>query len=263
MKLTKAQSKRLRYICGVVDYNQPCTRKYTGGPKGKVRHIGKFTYFEQGDELTYFEYDGNVAPLSNYEAEEFLSALMDDSGFHLGGCIRVEGLPSADTGNHNDIVNAVAGAVEHQVQIDVPPKNEIPEVNVPVEAQPPSDGWMDADGNDPEGISAGIADIPQMAEKEAASEATGNVAVREPNEDELREITMTAAALEASRICGVISGNLGDTSVDIIRRNATVPNFLNTYGECLKKAGSPLTLAELAAALPAQRNWIFKEGVIQ
>lgn len=172
MIITKQQSKRLRYICGAVDYNQPCDRKYTGGPEGKIRQIGKFKYIEQGNELVHFEYDGDVAPLSNYEAEEFLSALADDSGFHLGGCIHVEDLPSEDTNDHNDIVDATAAAVEH-ITVEVQPQNEIHEVNVPVEAQPASDGWMDDEGNDPDGLNEGTADIPERLtaeEKKAAEE---------------------------------------------------------------------------------------------
>lgn len=173
MIITKQQSKRLRYICGAVDYNQPCDRKYTGGPEGKIRQIGKFKYIEQGNELVYFEYDGDVAPLSNYEAEEFLSALADDSGFHLGGGIHVEDLPSEDTNDHNDIVDATAAAVEHQVHIDVQLKNEVHEVNVQVEVPPASDAWMDEDGNEPDNINQGIADTPELLteeEKKAAEE---------------------------------------------------------------------------------------------
>lgn len=172
MKITKEQSKRLRYICGAVEYNQPCVRKYTGGPAGKIREIGKFRYIEQGDELTYLEYDGDVAALSKYEAEEFLSALADDTGFHLGGGIHVEDLPSADTDNHGDIVDAVAGAVEH-LTVEVPPKNAVHEVDLPIEVQPASDGWMDGDGNDPDNIDQGTADIPELLteeERKAAEE---------------------------------------------------------------------------------------------
>lgn len=173
MIITKQQSKRLRYICGAVDYNQPGDRKYTGGPEGKIRQIGKFKYIEQGNELVYFEYDGDVVPLSNYEAEEFLSALADDSGFHLDGCIHVEDLPSEDTNDHNDIVDATAAAVEHQVHIDVQLKNEVHEVNVQVEVPPASDAWMDEDGNEPDNINQGIADTPELLteeEKKAAEE---------------------------------------------------------------------------------------------
>lgn len=172
MIITKQQSKRLRYICGAVDYNQPCDRKYTGGPEGKIRQIGKFKYIERGNEIVHFEYDGDVAPLSNYEAEEFLSALADDSGFHLGGGIHVEDLPSEDTNDHNDIGDATAAAVEH-ITVEVPTQNEVHEVNVPVEAQPASDGWMDDEGNDPDNIDEGTADIPERLtaeEKKAAEE---------------------------------------------------------------------------------------------
>lgn len=172
MIISKQQSKRLRYICGAVDYNQPCDRKYTGGPEGKIRQIGKFKYIERGNEIVHFEYDGDVAPLSNYEADEFLSALADDSGFHLGGGIHVEDLPSEDTNDHNDIVDATAAAVEH-ITVEVPQQNEVHEVNVPVEAQPASDGWMDDEGNDPDNIDEGTADIPERLaaeEKKAAEE---------------------------------------------------------------------------------------------
>lgn len=165
MIITKQQSKRLRYICGAVDYNQPCDRKYTGGPEGKIRQIGKFKYIERENELVCFEYDGNVTPLSNYEAEEFLSALADDSGFHLGGGIRVEDLPSEDTNGHNDIVDAIAAAVEH-ITVEVLPQNEVHKVDLPIEVQPASDGWMDDEGNDPDNLDEGTADIPERLSEE-------------------------------------------------------------------------------------------------
>lgn len=172
MIISKQQSKRLRYLCGAVDYNQPCDRKYTGGPEGKIRQIGKFKYIERGNEIVHFEYDGDVAPLSNYEAEEFLSALADDSGFHLGGGIHVEDLPSEDTNDHNGIVDATAAAVEH-IAVEVPPQNEVHEVDIPVEVQPASDGWMDDEGNDPDNVDEGTADVPERLteeEKKAAEE---------------------------------------------------------------------------------------------
>lgn len=164
------------------------------------------------------------------------------------------------------------------VEVVVPPKKEVHEVNVPIEAQPASDGWMSDDGNDPVGIGASMADVPvylteeekKAAENEGApeenneapfTEAAPTITAIELTEDALREISMTAAAMEASRLCGVISGNYGDTSVDIIRRNATVPNFLNVYGECLRKVGNAYSLDEIAAALPAQRTWILNNGV--
>lgn len=298
MIITKQQSKRLRYICGAVDYNQPCDRKYAGGPEGKIRQIGKFKYIERGNELVYFEYDGDVAPLSNYEAEEFLSALIDDSGFHLGGGIHVEDLPSEDTNGHNDIVDATAAAVEHQVHIDAQLKNEVHEVNVQVEVPPASDGWMDDEGNDPDNIDEGTADIPERLteeEKKAAEEdnlppvidastevppvemtehaftkedaeksidpvkTPKQMTPEELTEEVVREISMTAAAREAARLHQIEYYNMPDIpSENIIRENAKIPGFLDDYGKCLKKVGMARTLTEIAKALPGQIDWIFR-----
>lgn len=298
MIITKQQSKRLRYICGAVDYNQPCDRKYTGGPEGKIRQIGKFKYIERGNELVYFEYDGDVAPLSNYEAEEFLSALADDSGFHLGGGIHVEDLPSEGTNGHNDIVDATAAAVEHQVHIDAQLKNEVHEVNVQVEVPPASDGWMDDEGNDPDNLDEGTADIPERLteeEKKAAEEdnlppvidastevppvemtehaftkedaeksidpvkTPKQMTPEELTEEVVREISMTAAAREAARLHQIEYYNMPDIpSENIIRANAKIPGFLDDYGKCLKKVGMARTLTEIAKALPGQIDWIFR-----
>lgn len=194
MKITKAQSKQLRYICGAVAYNQPCTRKYTGGPKGKIRQIGKFKYIEQEGELLYFEYDGDVAALSRYTAEEFLSALADDSHFGLGGGVHVEDLPSEDRKlgvlpsiphgiikNEKECLDALApmyDARKEQAekfktngQVIASVKNDVHEVNVPVQVE--AGEWMDADGNDPDSINQGMADTPELLteeEKKAAEE---------------------------------------------------------------------------------------------
>lgn len=283
MKITKAQSKQLRYICGTVDYNQPCTRKYTGGPEGKIREIGKFKYIEREGELLYFEYDGDVAALSKYTAEEFLSALADDFGFCLGGGIKVEDLPSADTNDHNDIVDAVATAVEH-VTVEVPPQNDAHEVNVPVEVDVRE--WMDEDGNDPDDINQGMADTPELLtdeEKKSAEELAlaidtatnippakfvhrnnpdANTEQVPAKEDlwgeELREVAMTAAAREAAKDCGIEGVPDTYTSVDIVRTCYTTPGFMNIYSECLKKVGNPRSLEEIAKALPGQIDWIFR-----
>lgn len=282
MKITKAQSKQLRYICGAVAYNQPCTRKYTGGPKGKIREIGKFKYIEQEGELLYFEYDGDVAALSRYTAEEFLSALADDTGFCLGGGVHVEDLPSDDTNDHNAIVDATAAA-EH-ITVEVPPQNEVHKIDIPIEVQPASDGWMDDEGNDPGNIDQGMADTPELLteeEKKAAEElpqpvdTTTNIPpVEIVHRDEpetkpapakedrwgeaLREVAMTAAAREAAKDCGIEGIPDADTSVDIVRTCYTTPGFMNIYGECLKKVGNPRSLEEVAEALPGQREWLFK-----
>lgn len=285
MIITKQQLKRLRYICGAVDYNHPCVKKYTGGPEGKIRQIGKFKYIERENELVYFEYDGDVVPLSNYEAEGFLSALMDNRGFHLGG-IHIEDLPSPVTNDHNNIGDAVAGAVEHKVRIYAPPENEDPEVNIRAEAQPATDDWMDDDGNDPDNLDQGTADIPELLteEEKKAAEADNippaidtstevppvrmmappvktpkQMSPEELTEDVIRETSMTAAAREAARLHQIKYMNLPDVpSQNIIRANATIPGFLNDYGKCLKKVGMAHTLAEIAKALPAQADWIFR-----
>lgn len=287
MIITKTQSKRLRYICGAVEYNQPCTRKYTGGPEGKIRQIGKFKYIEREGELLYFEYDGDVAALSKYTAEEFLSALADDAGFCLGGGIKVEDLPSADTNDHNDIVDTIATAVEH-IMVKVSPQNVVHEVNALVQVEVGE--WMDADGNDPDAINQGMADTPELLteeEKKAAEELPLTIdtatdippvkTVRRGNPEtnpetspelapvkedrwgeELREVAMTAAAREAAKDCGIEGVPDTDTSVDIVRTCYTIPGFMDIYGECLKKVGSPRSLEEIAKALPAQRKWLFK-----
>ena len=195
MKITKAQSKQLRYICGAVDYNQPCTRKYTGGPEGKIREIGKFKYIEKDGELLYFEYDGDVAALSNYEAEEFLSALMDDSGFHLGGGIQVEDFnpDQTETADVNCVVPQAVDAVK--VEVTIPPQNEVHKVDIPIEVQPASDDWMDDEGNDPGSINQGTADIPELLteeEKKAAEE--DNIAPAIDTSTEVPPVEMTEHA---------------------------------------------------------------------
>lgn len=277
MKITKAQSKQLRYLCGAVEYNQPCTRKYTGGPKGKIREIGKFKYIEQEGELLYFEYDGDVAALSMYTAEEFLSALADNSGFHLGGGVKVEDFPSIEVvadysdGIAGDVLKAKKTAEETNTPVITAVQN-----NAHVQAE--AGEWMDADGNDPDSINQGMADIPELLteeEKKAAEEppqpvdppantppVEANPEPAKKTEDKwgeaLREIAMTAAAREAAKDYGIEDIPDTDTSVDIIRTCYTTPGFMNIYGECLKRVGNPRSLEEVAEALPGQRKWLFK-----
>jgi hypothetical protein len=282
MKITKAQSKQLRYICGAVEYNQPCTRKYTGGSKGKIREIGKFKYIEREGELLYFEYDGDVAALSKYTAEEFLSSLADDAGFCLGGGIKVEDF---EPGRAVEIdVDCVSSQTVDNVvvEVTVPPQNDVHEVNVPVQVE--AGEWMDADGNDPDDINQGMADTPELLteeEKKGDMESLqpltidtatdippvkifrrGNPEPLPAKEDrwgeELREVAMTAAAREAAKDCGIEGVPDTVTSVDIVRTCYTTPGFMDIYGECLKKVGNPRSLEEIAKALPAQRKWLFK-----
>lgn len=277
MIITKQQSKKLRYRCATAKYNQPCTRKYTRGPGGKIREIGKFKYIEKEGELLHFEYDGNVLPLEKHTAEELLSALEDDTGFHLGGGAHVEDLPSGGANDPTDIGNAASVAGE-PITVEVPPQNSAHKVDVPIEVPPASDGWMDDEGNDPDNLDAGTADIPERLteeEKKAAEELPPPIdtstdippveAKPEPapvKEDRwgeaLREVAMTAAAREAAMDCGIEGVPDTDTSVDIVRACHMTPGFMNIYGECLQRVGNPRSLEEIAEALPAQRKWLFK-----
>lgn len=275
MIITKQQSKKLRYRCATAKYNQPCTRKYTRGPEGKTREIGKFKYIEREGELLHFEYDGNVSSLEKYTAEELLSALEDDSGFHLGG----------GAIGTVDVDCVIPQSIDHvKVRVNVPPQNDVHEVNVPVQVE--AGEWMDADGNDPASVDQGVADTPELLteeEKKAAEELPPPIdtstdippveAVRsigpetspepEPVKEDrwgeaLREAAMTAAAREAAKDCGIEGIPDTDTSVDIVRTCYTTPGFMNIYGECLQRVGNPRSLEEIAEALPAQRKWLFK-----
>ena len=275
MYITKQQSKKLRYRCATAKYNQPCTRKYTRGPEGKIREIGKFKYIESEGELLHFEYAGNVLPLEKHTAEELLSALEDDAGFHLGG-------GAIETADASCTIPQSADNVK--VEANVPPQNGVHEVNVPVQVE--AGEWMDADGNDPGGVDQGVADTPELLteeEKKAAEALPPPIdtstdilpveAVRsaryetspEPapvKEDRwgeaLREVAMTAAAREAAMACGIEGIPDTDTSVDIVRTCHMTSGFMNIYGECLQRVGNPRSLEEVAEALPAQRKWLFK-----
>lgn len=73
MKLTKTQSKQLRYICGVCGCWDKATRIYTNIPEGKRRTIGIFRYTEAPGELLSFEcLDGDA-----YRTFDLTDATMD------------------------------------------------------------------------------------------------------------------------------------------------------------------------------------------
>lgn len=186
----------------------------------------------------------------------------------------VENLPSADTNGHNDIGDATSAAIKH-LTVEVAPQNEVHRVDIPIEVKPASDGWMDEYGNDPEDIDLGMADIPillsdeqrkaameERPQADASNAAMNPVSAKPPKElaeDEIREVSMTAAAREAARLHGIEYIHLQDTpSYVIVRANAAVPGFLADYGECLGKVGLARTLDEIAEAFPAQRDWIFR-----
>ena len=62
-------------------------------------------------------------------------------------------------------VDATAAAVKH-ITVEVQPQNEVHKVDLPIEVQPASDGWMDDEGNDPDNLDEGTADIPERLTEE-------------------------------------------------------------------------------------------------
>lgn len=256
----------MRYKCGVVDYNQPCTRKYTVTPRGKVREIGKFKYTEKDGELLDFEYDGKCVPLELYTFDQFLRRLSDDSGCRLislsAPIIRV--IPGKAENAVSDIVVTEEAPV-HAVNITAHVEciKDVPETNA-------DDEWMDENGNDPVGIDMGVAagdvhveahvvdPVDPPKEPENAPPKKKAAPVNDRWGSAIREVTMTAAAREAATACGLEGIPDEDTSVDIVRACYSMQGFMDKYGEYLKKAGSPRTLEELADALPGQREWIMK-----
>lgn len=74
MKLTKTQSKQLRYICGIRGCRDKAARTYTNVPEGKRRVIGIFRYTEAPGELLSFEcLDGE-----DYRPFDLTNATMDN-----------------------------------------------------------------------------------------------------------------------------------------------------------------------------------------
>ena len=202
----------------------------------------------EGDsELKSLKCNGNIIKLDEYSPESLMASLPELAGDTTAS---PENLPDTP-----------------KQEIYVPPRAEVHPVNITATAYSDESGWMDENGNDPETVNPGMADVPERLDPaedpqetpEAESPAETKASTFVISEDELRELSMTVSAMEASRLCNVASGDLGDTSVEIIRRNAAVPNFLTIYGECLKKAGNPRSLEELAAAFPHFHDWILTE----
>lgn len=151
MIITKAQSKQLRYACGAVDYNQPCTRKYTGTPEGKLREIGRFKYIENGGELKSLTFDGGAVNLDGITFDVLLACVMEGDGLDP---IQVAALPEPK--KPSDIEDAVALALttpepEVAVHLDAARGNDVHAVNVPVTveaaapAEQPADDWCTPD----------------------------------------------------------------------------------------------------------------------
>lgn len=296
MIITKAQSKQLRYACGAVDYNQPCTRKYTGTPEGKLREIGRFKYIENGGELKSFEYlnDGvgvslvlhriqfpeliqhilqnvwptaeqveqakSVAPAPveiSVEAEPHPVDVPVEVEVHSDMRTRDAEFTAIDELNPGATPEEDAWASPEEIEAwtepdetEKIPKNEEPVDPLPLIKEPTEEGYVEPD-------------LPDMTpQQETPLDANGlpkierDPMTREEFETALRETSMNAAAREALRLCRIECGPECFVAANILRANATVPGFLDNYGKCLEKVGNPLTIAEIAEALPAQKKWL-------
>lgn len=151
MIITKAQSKQLRYACGAVDYNQPCTRKYTWAPEGKLREIGRFKYIENRGELKSLTFDGGAVNLDGIPFDVLLACVMEGDGLDP---IQVAALPEPK--KPSDIEDAAALALTIPgpavtIHLDVARGNDVHAVNIPVTveaavpAEPPTDDWCTPD----------------------------------------------------------------------------------------------------------------------
>lgn len=285
MIITKAQSKQLRYACGAVDYNQPCTRKYTGTPEGKLREIGRFKYIENGGELKSLTFDGGAVNLDGITFDVLLACVMEGDGLDP---IQVAALPEPK--KPSDIEDAVAlttAGPEVVVHLDAARGNDVHAVNVPVTveaaapAEQPTDDWCTPDNvsdwEEPDELekikqaedrkkregepeTAPVeeppkAEVPKAEPPKAEAPKVEHPPVtREEFENALRETAMNAAAREALRILNLECGF--DDAATILRAMAKVPNFIATYGKCLEQVGTPHSLEEIAATLPDQEKWL-------
>ena len=285
MIITKAQSKQLRYACGAVDYNQPCTRKYTGTPEGKLREIGRFKYIENGGELKSLTFDGGAVNLDGITFDVLLACVMEGDGLDP---IQVAALPEPK--KPSDIEDAVAlttAEPEVVVHLDAARGNDVHAVNVPVTveaaapAEQPTDDWCTPDNvsdwEEPDELEkikqaedrkklegepeTAPVEEPPKAEVPKAEVPKADApkvelppVTREEFENALRETAMNAAAREALRILNLECGF--DDAAAILRAMAKVPNFIATYGKCLEQVGTPHSLEEIAAALPDQEKWL-------
>ena len=260
MNITKSQSKQLRYMCGVVDYNQPCTRKYTGTPEGKLREIGRFKYLENGGELKSFTFDGGTANLDGISFDVLLSGVMEGD---LRVPLQVAALP--EPGKPSDIEDAVAPAEppiddwctpENVSDWHEPDETAILKKNaIPVVTEPTAEGYVEPDL--PEDI---FPKAKRATEEDNtlldAPKVEHPPITRDEFENAIRETAMNAAAREALHLCNIECGPECYVAATIIRANATVPHFLDTYSKCLEHVGIPHSLEEIATALPNQETWL-------
>lgn len=252
MNITKAQSKKLRYICGAVEYNQPCTRKYTVTPDGKAREIGKFRYVEKDGKLESFSYGMFGYDLSRLTFDELLAVISN------------EARPPVEPSNREDAAaTAVNTPPTPEYHFNALAENTVHVVDITCEAV--NDKWVDPEDtsdweepNEMEKVNAARASSPAATEPDPQGPPVESEPPRytpEEFEAALRETSMNAAAREAARLLH-IECDIDDATA-IIRANAGVPNFMETYGKCLEKAGTPHSLYEIAEAFPSQRKWLF------
>jgi len=266
-------------MCGVVDYNQPCTRKYTGTPEGKIREIGRFKYLENGGELKYLTFDGGSVNLDGITFDVLLACIEACDGLDP---IQVATLPEPK--KPSDIEDAIAVALtaaepDVVAHLDAARGNDVHAVNVPVTveaaapAEPPTDDWCTpenvSDWQEPdelEKVKQAEAHKKPEGEPETAPAESPKVepppvireelVTRDEFENAIRETAMNAAAREALYLCNIECGPECDSAANIIRANATVPHFLGTYSKCLEHVGIPHSLEEIAVALPNQEKWL-------
>lgn len=289
MIITKAQSKQLRYACGAVDYNQPCTRKYTGTPEGKLREIGRFKYIENGGELKSLTFDGGAVNLDGITFDVLLACVMEGDGLDP---IQVAAL--SEPKKPSDIEDAVALALtapepDVVVHLDAARGNDVHAVNVPVTveaaapAEQPADDWCTPDNvsdweepdelekikqaedrkkleGEPEKAPVEEppkAEVPKAEPPKAEAPKVEHPPVtREEFDNALRETSMNAAAREALHMCNIECGPECYVAANILRANANVPHFLDNYGKCLEQVGTPHSIEEIVSALPNQEKWL-------
>ena len=264
-------------MCGVVDYNQPCTRTYTGTPEGKLREIGRFKYLENGGELKSLTFDGGAVNLDGISFDVLLAGIAKCEGLVP---IQVATLP--EPGKHSGIEDVVAPTpVESDMIVhrDVARGNDVHAVNCPVTveasapAEQPADDWCTpenvSDWQEPD-------ELEKVKQAEARKKLEGEpetvsaeppkvepppvireeLVTRDAFENAIRETAMNAAAREALYLCNIECGSECYVAANIIRANATVPHFLDTYSKCLEHVGIPHSIEEIAAALPNQEKWL-------
>ncbi|MCF0205352.1 MAG: hypothetical protein HUK12_08735 [Muribaculaceae bacterium] len=296
MIITKAQSKQLRYACCVVDYNQPCTRKYTGTPEGKLREIGRFKYIENGGELKSLTFDGSAVNLDGITFDVLLARVMECDAL---APIQVAALPvpksepktkpksepKSEPKKPSDIEDAVACTTaepEVVAHLDAARGNDAHAVSAPVTveaaapAEQPFDDWCTPDNVSDWEEPDELEKIKQAEDRKKLEGKPETAPVEEPPKAEVPKADVpkvehppvtreefenalreTAMNAAAREALRILNLECGfDDAATILRAMAKVPNFITTYGKCLEQVGTPHSLEEIAATLPDQEKWL-------